>query len=49
MIDVQRPGTVAARVVEPHQEPVGLLPQGVLSLQLLGDADCLGNVALRLE
>jgi hypothetical protein len=45
VVGSQRPGPVAAGVVQAHQDPVGLLVQRVGAHQLLGSGDRLGVVA----
>jgi hypothetical protein len=45
VVHAQRPGPVAARVVQPHQEPVGLLVQGVVLEEPLRVRDRPGLVA----
>jgi hypothetical protein len=49
VVDTQRPGPVAAGVVQPHQEPVGTLAQRVGPQDPLGVPDRLSVVALGLQ
>ena len=49
VVGPQRPGPVAAGVVQPHQEPVGRLPERVLAQEPLGVADRRGVLAPGLQ